>query len=616
MINGIDKLASWRGKLLSIGGRLTLIKSCLSNLPVYFMTLFPVPQGIIDKIIKLQRNFLWSGSMDKNTMALINWKAVQLPRVYGGLSVGNILHRNLALMYKWIWRYFAEPNSLWRRVIQTKYKYSSNLTILDLDAPKHGGPWKALCSHIFKHPEAKNIALSGPRKKTGNGYKTLFWFDPWLGPTPLKTLMPRLFSITTHKFATVHSLGFWDGNLWIWNLNWTRSLRPRDTDECATLQNLLKNVCISMENEDELIWAPCKSGIFSVKSFTTELAKTASSHHQVDLGRIWRGLVPPRIEIFTWLACQGKLNTREKLARINIIPLSQDCCPLCEAASESVDHLLLHCTYSWQVWCWWMNLWGLSWIPPISLRASLQQWSFPRAEPFFKKVWLAVFYIITWSLWKERNGRIFNNISLPMEKVCDMILIRLGWWIKGWGDPFPYSCDDIVRNPACLRIGLARSSSQQPKDRLSSWSPPPPSYYKWNVDASMNNVIPNSAIGGVLRNENGAFLCIFSAPTPPMEINNAEVFAIHRAIQITLRNTSRINAEKFIIESDSLNAVKWCNTPNSGPWNLNFQLNFIRNAMRSSPSFSIVHHVRESNHVADALAKQGLRRQDEFLAWI
>lgn len=158
------KLASWRGKLLSIGGRLTLIKSCLSNLPVYFMSIFSVPHGIIDKIIKLQRNLLWSGSMEKNAMALINWKTVELPRSLGGLSVGNILHRNLALMYKWIWRYFAEPNSLWRRVIQAKYKYSSNSTILDLDTPKHGGPWKSLCTHILKNPEAKAIALSQGKK--------------------------------------------------------------------------------------------------------------------------------------------------------------------------------------------------------------------------------------------------------------------------------------------------------------------------------------------------------------------------------------------------------------------------------------------------------------------
>lgn len=41
------KLASWRGKVLSLGGRLTLLKSSLASLPLYYMSLFPVPQGII-----------------------------------------------------------------------------------------------------------------------------------------------------------------------------------------------------------------------------------------------------------------------------------------------------------------------------------------------------------------------------------------------------------------------------------------------------------------------------------------------------------------------------------------------------------------------------------------
>ena len=37
------KLAGWKKMYLSKGGRLTLIKSTLSNLPMYFMSLFPIP---------------------------------------------------------------------------------------------------------------------------------------------------------------------------------------------------------------------------------------------------------------------------------------------------------------------------------------------------------------------------------------------------------------------------------------------------------------------------------------------------------------------------------------------------------------------------------------------
>jgi hypothetical protein len=37
------KLAGWKRMYLSKGGRLTLIKSTLSNLPTYLLSLFPFP---------------------------------------------------------------------------------------------------------------------------------------------------------------------------------------------------------------------------------------------------------------------------------------------------------------------------------------------------------------------------------------------------------------------------------------------------------------------------------------------------------------------------------------------------------------------------------------------
>jgi len=38
-----------------------LIKSTLSSLPTYFMSLFPIPVDVTNCIEQLQRNFLWSG---------------------------------------------------------------------------------------------------------------------------------------------------------------------------------------------------------------------------------------------------------------------------------------------------------------------------------------------------------------------------------------------------------------------------------------------------------------------------------------------------------------------------------------------------------------------------
>ena len=48
----VDRLSSWKNKFLSFGGRLVLLKSVLSSLPVYFLSFFKAPSGIISSIFK------------------------------------------------------------------------------------------------------------------------------------------------------------------------------------------------------------------------------------------------------------------------------------------------------------------------------------------------------------------------------------------------------------------------------------------------------------------------------------------------------------------------------------------------------------------------------------
>ena len=44
------KLAGWKKLYLSKGGRVTLIKSTLSNLPTYFLSLFPILASMANRI--------------------------------------------------------------------------------------------------------------------------------------------------------------------------------------------------------------------------------------------------------------------------------------------------------------------------------------------------------------------------------------------------------------------------------------------------------------------------------------------------------------------------------------------------------------------------------------
>lgn len=59
LIDSVRKrLSGWKANVLSYGGRVTLIKSVLSVLPLHCMQVFKLPKGVIREIDKIRRNFL------------------------------------------------------------------------------------------------------------------------------------------------------------------------------------------------------------------------------------------------------------------------------------------------------------------------------------------------------------------------------------------------------------------------------------------------------------------------------------------------------------------------------------------------------------------------------
>eukprot|EP00268_Persea_americana_P014029 TRINITY_DN16210_c0_g1_i2.p1 TRINITY_DN16210_c0_g1~~TRINITY_DN16210_c0_g1_i2.p1 ORF type:complete len:280 (+),score=35.24 TRINITY_DN16210_c0_g1_i2:349-1188(+) len=98
------KLSSWKAKYLSIGGRATLIKSVLSNLPVYYFSIFRCPVSIIKRLERLQIDFLWHGTSSQKKLHLVDWESICKPKDEGGLGIRPLKKMNQALLGKWLWR--------------------------------------------------------------------------------------------------------------------------------------------------------------------------------------------------------------------------------------------------------------------------------------------------------------------------------------------------------------------------------------------------------------------------------------------------------------------------------------------------------------------------------
>ena len=70
------RLASWKMQYISKGGRATLIRSTLSSLPIYYLSLFRMPQRVCARLERIQRQFLWGGSDQEKKISLVNWAIV------------------------------------------------------------------------------------------------------------------------------------------------------------------------------------------------------------------------------------------------------------------------------------------------------------------------------------------------------------------------------------------------------------------------------------------------------------------------------------------------------------------------------------------------------------
>jgi hypothetical protein len=198
------RLNSWTSRLISYGGRITLINSVLASLPLYFFSFFKAPCCVIKQLIKIQRNVLWGGGLGDRRLCCVKWDQICLPKEQGGLGVKNLAIFNKSLLGKWKWRVLSEDDAVWSDLLHFRYGHlpSKLLTGVTLSNDVKSSLWWRDIIGLDRESN-ENWFLDNTSCRVGDGKTIGFWRFKWFGDQPFRDLFPDLFAKEARKDSLI-----------------------------------------------------------------------------------------------------------------------------------------------------------------------------------------------------------------------------------------------------------------------------------------------------------------------------------------------------------------------------------------------------------------------------
>lgn len=166
---------------------------------------------------------------------------------------------------------------------------------------------------------------------------------------------------------------------------------------------------------------------------------------------LWYVPSPSNVLAFTWKMFHDRIQTRDNLRKRQAIPSQSDLrCPFCVSQEETSSHLLFSCPLSWNVWMACYKWFGFSTVLPKDGKEHFLQHIYPWRSNSQKQCAWMVWTAIIWALWNLRNGSIFRNDQLDIDKVLDGIQFRSWSWLRGRKKDFHCSLYEWQVQPALL----------------------------------------------------------------------------------------------------------------------------------------------------------------------
>ncbi|GJV44617.1 RNA-directed DNA polymerase, eukaryota [Tanacetum coccineum] len=409
------RLSNWKLKTLSVGGRLTLLKSVLGSTPIYNMSIYKVPKSVLQTMESIRRNFFNGVQCDERKIVWIKWAKVLASKKYGGLGVSSFYALNRALLFKWVWRFISRDNSLWCRLIMSMH--GSSLYKL---SPFRYSTWKSIIREVHMLKDRGVDLISHCHIRVGNGLRTQFWNEVWIGDTQLRVMFPRIYALEINKDCTVA-----DKLQFSVTSSLRRSVRGGvESSQLALLQTYIEGTLLS-NMEDRWVWDLNGEGVFRVKDVRILLDECFLP--KAPTATRWVKYVPIKINVFAWKVFLDRLPTRSNLQHRGVL-VSDLLCPLCSSAQEDSSHLFFSCRLATDIVRLVCRWWNLSWTPLGSYADWLNWFNSIRLSSKVKDLLEGVLYITWWSVWMFRNQLLFSSKAPRKDVIFDDIVSRSFTW--------------------------------------------------------------------------------------------------------------------------------------------------------------------------------------------
>ena len=163
-----------------------LLKAVAQFIPTYMMSIFKIPDGLLDEMQAMMARFWWGAKKNERKLHWHGWEQLCLPKSLGGMGFRDLRCFNQALLAKQAWRLLNDTSSLVYKVLSARYFKNSNI----VDVRRGYDPsytWRSIWG-------AKSLLLDGLKWRVGNGASINVWDEAWtlgsginLVPTPATT---------------------------------------------------------------------------------------------------------------------------------------------------------------------------------------------------------------------------------------------------------------------------------------------------------------------------------------------------------------------------------------------------------------------------------------------